>query len=680
LVSIVGVGGIGKTRLAIEVARRRFSSYARGTWFCDLAALSDARLVASAVAAACGLAPQAGDDPVETIASALSGGAVLLVLDNCEHVLEAAAGLAAALLDRCPQVAILATSRRRLGVKGETAIALAPLALPDAATSDANDAAGFGAVALFCERAANARPDFALTPESVADAVEICRRLDGIPLAIELAAAQMRVLNVREVLRLLDEHRALRLPSFARSPARHRTLEAALDWSYDLLPERARRLLRALSIFAARFRFDAVRAVCAPDEDDLEVLSSLGELCDASLVVADPADDEEATEFRLLETTRSYASARLGAGERDAIAARHLAYCRTRADKPASDLQLADARAAIGWALKGGDVAGGAALAGRLGGRWERNGLTLEGVGHIEAALAAMQDGDPEITTRLWTALAFLLGNAKRFDEGFVAAQHAADDARRCAPEPGVAIDALRALAVFSAYQRRDDDADRALTEAERLVELVATPRNLMRVSFTRAQVSELAGRLDAATEAFEGARSLAEESDDRYAAVSADVSLAIIERRRGEPAAGIARLRRLSEELLDPIDRLLVLANLTWHLAMAGARADTVATARDFFAAVPDPRVEHLVGNVVECLALAHALDGAYEPAARLCGFATAWFHRRSMQREPPDVESRSRLEAILAAQLDDDDRVRMEADGAGMAVEAAMQEAIRM
>ncbi len=308
LVTLTGAGGSGKTRLARETAAHAAPAD-RVAWV-DLAPLGDAELLALTVATALHVPERADLTPLRAIVESIGETRTLLVLDNCEHLVEACAVLADALLRACPALTILATSREALGVASETAWLVPPLASAEAGQ-------------LFVERAQTALPSFALTPANAEAVNEICRRLDGIPLAIELAAARVRVLTPEQIAaRLHDAFRLLSAGSRTALP-RHRTLRATMEWSFGLLAAREQVLLRRLAIFAGGFTLDAAEAVCAgPPLDVDDILDGVSALVDKSLVVMDPGDGE--ARYRLLETVRQYGVERLAeADEGAAVAERH---------------------------------------------------------------------------------------------------------------------------------------------------------------------------------------------------------------------------------------------------------------------------------------------------------------------------------------------------------------------
>ena len=325
LVTLVGVGGIGKTRLALQLAGSVADAHADGTWFVDLAPISDPRLVVNAVASALGVREDPGRPVIETLRQFVADRSVLLVLDNCEHLLAACAQPTRELLQAGRGVTILATSREPLHVPGEATFPVAPLPAPDPSGDPAPDTlVGYDAVQLFLDRAIDARPDFALTSENAAAVARICRDLDGIPLALELAAARVRSMSASSIAGHLTDRFALLKGSDPTALPRQRTLRAAIDWSYDLLAPPERALLQRLSVFAGGFALDAAEAVGTGDDVvPIDVVDLLGHLVDKSLV----AFDAQKERYRLLETVRQYALERLAESGDDACTRdRHLGF------------------------------------------------------------------------------------------------------------------------------------------------------------------------------------------------------------------------------------------------------------------------------------------------------------------------------------------------------------------
>lgn len=413
LLTLTGVGGAGKTRLAEETARRLIGSYPDGVWFADLARVTDPHLVADTVAAALGLEPAAGSDPLRTLVGRLTTGTLLLILDNCEHLLTACAELAVAVRRACPGVTLLATSREPLHVPGEVTFRVPSLEVP----ADEDQLAGLSSVRLFVERARDARPGFALDDTNAAAIADICRRLDGIPLALELAAARMSHLEPAEIAERLTG--ALSLLGRRGEVTRHATLRAALEWSHALLDPDEQILLRRLAVFAGSFSLAAAERV--GDGDDVNVLDCLGRIVDKSLVQIEPAGDR--SRYRLLETIRQLARERLvAAGEVDAFEAAHARYFARLAaasdpdnaqgivvERPQLlDIDHNNLRAALTWALRH-DPALALRLAVSLWRYWLARGHFVEGAGWLERALAVASAPSPE-RSRAVFALAVLMG------------------------------------------------------------------------------------------------------------------------------------------------------------------------------------------------------------------------------------------------------------------------------
>ena len=369
IVTITGVGGVGKTRLALQVAAEVVPHYADGAWLCELAAADGPGALMQVVAASLGLPLRPGIDPVESVVEFLKGKHLLVVLDNCEHLIDAAGVLAEGVIRGCPDVRILATSREGLAVEGEQVIPLRSLTVPPD-SADAAALAGSAAVGLFVERAIAVKPDFDPGPAELGAVAEVCRRLDGIPLAIELAAARVVAMAPNEIAGLLDERFRLLTGGRRTAVERHQTLRATVDWSYSLLDDRDRAVFDRLGVFAGTFGVEAASAVASGDGiERFDVLDALTDLVAKSLVVTEPADDGS-TRYALLETLRQYARERLDeAGAGDAWRRRHAAFYAELSETIATLLftpdeiaarrrlhaDLDNLRAAVGWALDRAD-------------------------------------------------------------------------------------------------------------------------------------------------------------------------------------------------------------------------------------------------------------------------------------------------------------------------------------
>ncbi len=326
-VTLTGVGGAGKTRLSLEAAARNADRYKDGAWLCELAPVTVPEAVGHALASALRIEQHAAMSIEESIVEVLKTKRLLLLFDNCEHVLDRAATLVDAIVRACPNVTVLATSREALAIDGENVISVPPLTTPEVGDAmTAEDAARSDSVTLFVDRARSVRPDFSLTEENYRAVAEICRRLDGVPLAIELAAARVRSMAPADIARRLDERFRLLTAGRRTAVPRHQTLRAAVDWSYDLLTEEEQRLFNRLWVFVGGFTLEAAEEVCSGDGvEAADVLDLIDSVVDKSLVLAE--DAVGSIRYRLLETFRQYGEQRIADGGTAAQLQRsHAAY------------------------------------------------------------------------------------------------------------------------------------------------------------------------------------------------------------------------------------------------------------------------------------------------------------------------------------------------------------------
>jgi non-specific serine/threonine protein kinase len=414
LVSITGPPGIGKTRLALQVARGLQAAQTDGVALAELASVGEPGLVEHTVAAALGVQEHRGRALSEAIAEQVANQAALLVLDNCEHLIQACAELVAYLLARCPQLRVLATSRQSLGLIGETTYRLTPLEVP-VETDDLAQITSREAVRLLLDRARSVQPGFDVTPASASAVARICRQVDGIPLAIELTAAWIQALGIQELATRLEDRFGALTSGNRAAPERHQTLRNAVAWSYELLTESERKLFQRLAVFAGGWTLQAAELVAAEEDDArpdpdaqmdriarAEVLVLLASLVDKSLVVFQ--DLPEGGRYSMLETLRQYAAERLAeSGQGRPVQERHRLWCMNLAEEGEREIWHADQvawvhrlvreqdnmRSALRWTLDGGvDPDPGLRMASALGRYWDTRGDLREGIRWLRDVLA----------------------------------------------------------------------------------------------------------------------------------------------------------------------------------------------------------------------------------------------------------------------------------------------------
>jgi predicted ATPase/class 3 adenylate cyclase len=424
LVTLTGSGGAGKTRLALQAAADVVEGYPDGVWLAECAPIADPVLVPKTVASALNVPEQPGREMIETLVAALRPKALLLVLDNCEHLLAACANLAAALLRACPGVRILATSREGLDVPGEILWRVPSLSVPEDIRHlpPSGELVLYDAVRLFVDRAAATAPGFTVTTENAPAVVQVCQHLDGIPLAIELAAARVKVLAVEQIAVRLDDRFRFLIGGGRIVLPRHQTLRAAIDWSYHLLSETERVLLRRLSVFARGWTLEAVESVCAGESvETTAILDLLTSLVDKSLVLAETQRGD--ARYRLLETVRQYARDRLReAGEEAEVRTRHRAWCLTLAEQADAELrgprqriwldrlevEHDNLRSALAWSAECGDTQSPLRLSCALWWFWYVRGHHREGRKWLENALEGSEDAPPALRAKVHNGAGYL--------------------------------------------------------------------------------------------------------------------------------------------------------------------------------------------------------------------------------------------------------------------------------
>jgi predicted ATPase/class 3 adenylate cyclase len=650
LVTLTGAGGVGKTRLALEAAGALAPAYPDGVWLAELAALADPALVPQAVAAAAGVREQPGWPLLTTLADALRPKRLLLVLDNCEHLVEACARLADALLRACPDLRVLATSREALGVAGETPYRVPSLALPDPARPPPVGAlVDYEAVRLFVERAAVAQPAFALTAHNAPAVAQVCCQLDGIPLALELAAARLTVLPVEQVAARLDQRFRLLTGGSRTALPRQQTLRAAIDWSYALLSEPEREVFHRLSVFAGGWTLEAAEAVCAGGALAAEdVLERLARLVDRSLVVAEVGDGP--VRYRLLETLRQYGRERLVAsGEAEAVGARHAAYYQALAEAAAPALRgpeqtawldrLAtehdNLRAALRRALERGDAPRGLRLGRALWWFWYLRGHYREGW-TLLAALLALPAGPDLAAAR--AALLRGTGLLARVTGAYPAARGALEEGVGLARQGGDPRQLAELLAALGFVARLQEDYATARSCLEEALDLARAAGHSWFVANALNHLGELALEADRDAEA---AWRLYEQSLALYRQLGDPRMLAVVLVGRGRVARargdGPGARAALAEALaaLGEADGAGVMPVALYTLAALAADAGRPARAVRLLAAAT---AQEARGGARVWPAVRRERDGWLGPARGAlgeAGYARAWAAGAAMSLE---------------------------------------------
>jgi predicted ATPase len=439
LVTLTGAGGVGKTRTALQIGAQLLDDVTDGVWLVDLAPVSDASLVADTILRALHVPQSPSRSPLDTIVGYLKRKRLLLLLDNCEHVIEEVRNVASAILGGCRDVRILATSREPLSIDGENHYRMPSLAVPVAQRGiSASELMTFGAAQLFVDRALTADNRFTLNDENASWVSEICRRLDGIPLAIELAAARVKILTPQQLAQKLDERFRVLTGGDRTALPRHQTMRALIDWSYDLLAEREQEIFGKVSIFVNGFTTEQAEALCAsPTVDAVDVLDGLTSLVDKSLLLAEPW--QESTRYRFLESTHRYALEKLQSSERDAVANRHaelFARFLEELDRQYETLatgvwfargeaEIENVRAALSWSFAEGDRLVGQRIAVSLP-RVFGALAPAEGQRWVAAAISSESENTPrKVVAGLELANASFASVFNRFQAAYKAAERA---------------------------------------------------------------------------------------------------------------------------------------------------------------------------------------------------------------------------------------------------------------
>jgi len=651
LLTLTGAGGAGKTRLAIQIAGQLCGEFDDGVWYVDLAPITDPELVPITAAHAFGLPDQPGRSTMDTLTHFVADRQMLVVLDNCEHLLDSSAALVNALLGASAKLTLLATSREAIGVAGEMGWRVPSLSLADEA------------IELFTDRARHARPDFVVTNDNAAVVAEICARLDGLPLAIELAAARVRALSLSEILDSLHDRFRLLTGGARTAVRRQQTLLASVDWSHALLTQSEQVLFRRLAAFLSGFDFHAAQAVAGSSEvERYQVLDQLTLLVDKSLVVADDSDGR--TRYRLLETVRQYALEKLGeSGEADVVRTRHRDYYTSiavRLDAPAgsdherrleqADTEIDNLRAAFAWSRENSDVQLALALASSLYPLWQARGRLREGLTWFDSALADVDAHQPGLTPAERARaladralLAAVMGAADSIDQ----AQHALAIAREV-NDPALLAAALTACGYFAAFNN-PEVARGYFAEAIELARAVGDRWRLGQALAFQAAAALAAGDPVAGRAAGQEGRELSVAIGHRLNARVCRWCLAVAQLYQGDLAGVAAQFAELAAEANVGHDLLVEADSLIFQgiaLAYQG-EANAARGAVDAAIEAASEVSEHHAGVAYSASAAAALAAG---DIATALDALEAWQHLSALP-QVAGLRCRFRAEAALAS-----------------------------
>ncbi len=679
IVTLTGVGGMGKTRIALHVAADVLPRFREGAWLVELDRVRDPTVVVDVVAAVFGVPRRPDLDLVETLASFLRSKELLLVLDNCEHLLGAVADLLHALQRTCPKLAVLATSREGLGIAGEHIVVVGSLDLPR--SSDRDAVLRSDAVRLFAERAVAVKSDFAVTDANAGSIADVVRRLDGIPLALELAAARVAVLSPLQIGQRLDQRFHLLSGGERGAIERHATLRAAIDWSYDLLSKDQQTLLARLSVFVGGCSLEAVEAVCCTvGIDEVDVLDLLSALVARSLVLVDDAARGE-SRYRLLESIRQYAEERLGTAERIELRDRHMRFYVDVAENAARGMhgpeqlrwlqqtepELENLRTAMAWALANDDAVNAERFLSAAD-DVERGPIGVAVLHNAEAVLAL-----PSVHTIERYPFALMAGALTAMVGGNNArAEQLCTQALAAASEPNDELEGQGAFVRFNLALRTGDPRGTIeyLEQAVRHFRGCTSPHLLVRTLGVFAAIRAGGRNVAAATDAAREALTVARRTGNPGLTSSALAGLAYV-LANSEPErsrALIAETLELNNQLPATVVDELALVLTIMTCAMLGERDQVLRlSARAFDGALTG------ITALPPCLeAAAEALAGeAPDAAAVLHGYVDA-FASYVTQRQP-HATFRQRATAAIDARLDAVHVIELRAHGAAMTQDEA-------
>lgn len=699
LVTLVGAGGSGKTRCALAAGADLLERFTDGVWLVELAPISDASLVTACVARALGVRESTDQPLIDTVIAHLDTREALLIVDNCEHVIESACDVVRAILRGCPGVRVLATSRETLNTAGEHSLRLPSLAVPPAAQLTASGVLAYGAVTLFADRALASDASFVLSDEAAPFVAEIARRLDGIPLALELAAARIKVLTPKQLAQRLNERFRVLTGGDRSALPRHQTMRALIDWSYDLLSERERALFRKVSIFAGGFTLESAVAVCGDESsDEFVVLDLISSLVDKSLIQADR--DEQ--RYRLLESTRQYALEKLTeanelAPAASAHAAAFLALAK-RLDESYNETpdaawialvepELENWRAALEWALTGrADVLLGQRLAAALSRVWAFF-VTVEGRRWLLAAEAAVDAETPaDVVALLDLVESQIDGILGMHAQSYEAAQRALRRYETLGDSGGVAQaqrHAGRSLVFLGRVAEGEPLLRDALARFERVGNRILAGAAMENLAVARNASGDSAG----ARRLYSDALAVFKQNGAERLAVALATNLAEAEFRDGDAEAALQLVREAlaSDRLAVVSYRAALLASNTAAYLVALRRFDEArAAGRDALAKARDLQYSVAVTWALQHLAAVAAMrpgEGATANdsrmrAAKLVGYVDARLGKLGLPREYTEQQEYDAMTLALGAALGPERLVQAGQEGRVWSEERAIAE----
>ncbi len=696
LLTLTGSGGSGKTRLALQVATDLLEEFAHGVWWVELAALSDPLLVPQAVASVVGIPERAGCTVTEALSDALRPKHLLLVLDNCEHLLAACVQLIETLQHTCSQLRVLVTSREALTITGETIWLVLPLRVPD--TYQPPPIEGlltYEAVQLFVERARSVLPSFTLTPENASAVVQVCRRLDGMPLAIELAAARIRALSVEQIVARLDDAYRLLTGGSRSALPRQQTLRAAMDWSYSLLSAHEQAFFRRLSVFAGSFSLEAAEAICAGEPGEAyDVLDVLSSLIDKSLVLMEQRSGE--ARYRLLETIRQYGQDKLQeCAEAAKVRRKHRDWYARLAEQAESETLEArqvlvfdrleaeheNLRVALGWSLEQQEAETAAQIGAAIFRFWLLRGYMSEGRSFLERALSGFSAKNA-VRAKALNVAAILAS----LQDDYTTARTLVEESLEVSRELAERKQTGYALYILGRLARIEGNYAGAVTffeESLSLFRALGQEHDIALVLSGLGLTVLYLGEYERATALCEESLALSRELGDPRGIASWLANLGMIMLARGDDK----RAKELCEESLAIRKALGYKGGCAHTLTILGRIAQdqgayerATACYKESLTLRQETGEKEGIATALEGLAAVTGMQGQAVSAARLYGSAESLRTLLGAPLTPIDRPYYQQTVAALRAQLDEPTFLKAWTEGQAMTLEEAIAEAVQV